>query len=306
MSSLRKFLDASTWVVFFAAVIFSFMTVVAQNALPGDPLYGFKLGYEKVMIASSRALNKQVDLQIDFVARRFDESTKVLASKHGGESLNRLNAEVESTAYTITMIEDPAEKKAAAKKYIAQLNVISSGLGQQKINLAKNPPSNATYVAKNNNQGSPSQYTNTNNNGGGAYNPPAYQPTRAPSSNNSGSNIYPTAVPTSVPTQEPEIIGAIDDTQQTIEDTIEEMEEIAQDTTPPPTPTDTPMPPTSTPIPPTPTTEPTAIPTEPPPTPTLTLEEKLRLFCQEHPQQCNNDNNNNSNNNNNNGIVNDD
>lgn len=302
MSSIRKFLDASTWVMFFAAVIFSFMTVVAQNALPGDSLYGFKLGYEKVMIASSRALNKQVDLQIDFVARRFDETTKVLASKHGGESLNRLNAEVESTAYTITMIEDPAEKKAAAKKYIAQLNVISSGLGQQKQNLAKSSPSYAAPAQPANTQ------TNANTNSGSTtYNPSVRQPTTPIANNNSGSISYPTATPTPAPTQGTGIIGAIDDTQQTIEETIEEMEQIAeQDTTPPPTPTNTPVPPTNTPIPPTPTTEPTVAPTEAPPspTPTLTLEEKLRLFCQEHPQQCNN--NNNSNNDNNNGIGNDD
>lgn len=290
LNGFRKFLDSATWIIFFASIIFSFMTVVAQNAVPGESLYGFKLGYEKVMLASSRFLNRQVDLQIEFVARRFDETTQVLSSKYGSESLGRLNSEVESTALSITLIEDPEEKKIAARKYIAQLNTINSGLGQQKQNIVRN------YVAPVPVQNMAPVYNATTQ----TYVTPTLIP--QPQNNNTGGNTgtqpvnQPTSAPGTTTSQPPEIVGDIDNTQQTIEDTIEEMEVIAQqDSTPEPTP----VPPTATPMPPT----NTPIPTEPPtptPTPTLTAEQRLAAFCNENPQQCNNGNN--GNNSNNNGI----
>lgn len=292
--NFRKILDTSTWIIFFASIIFSFMTIVAQNAVPGDSLFGFKLGYEKVMLTSSRFLNRQVDLQIEFVARRFDETTKVLSSKYGSESLGRLNNEVESTAYSITMIEDPEEKRIAARKYIAQLNTINSGLGQQKQNIVRNY---AAPVAQNNSQ--PLAVQNM---------APVYNPTTQtyvtptlipqPQNNNTGGNAgtqpvnQPTSAPGTITSQPPQIVDDIDDTQQTIEDTIEEMEQIAQqDSTPEPTP----VPPTETPVP-TDTPAPTVAP--PTPTPTMTAMERLAAFCNENPQQCNNGNNSNSNGNN--------
>jgi hypothetical protein len=269
MSLFRKIVDSTTWVVFFVSVMFSMMTLVAQNSIPGDSLYGFKLGYEKVMLASSRFLNKQVDVQIEFVARRFDETTRVLASQYGSESLNRLNGEVESTAYTITMISDPAEKKVAAKKYIAQLNVISTGLGQQKQNFVDN---NTTVANQN--------------------------PTLKPTSSSTTSYSNPTVAPTTTPAQNTQIVEDIDNTQATIEETIEEMENLTQEYDPPSPPTSTPVP-TATPIPPTPTTipEPPSIQSELPtiaPTvaPTDTFKEKVEDFCTKHPDKCGNNNDN--------------
>lgn len=278
MDRLKKIIDSSTWVIFFASVIFSLMTVAAQNSIPGDSLYGFKLGYEKVMLASSKFLNKQVDVQIEFVARRFSETTQVLSSKYGSESLNRLNEEVDSTAYTITLIEDPAERKAAAKKYVAQLNVISTGLGQQKQNFV-NPTSTTN------------PQTNTN------ANTTTYNPTDSPSStSNAGSvtKITPTKTPTPAPVQEPQIVEEIDDTQQNIEEVIKEMEDIVRNQVAP-VPTNTPVP-TATPVPPTPTTQPTVVPTEvPTATPTESIIKRAADFCEKHPDKC--DNNSDTNNN---------
>ncbi len=275
MGTLKKFIDSSTWIIFFVSVIFSLMTIAAQNSIPGDSLYGFKLGYEKVMLASSRFLNKQVDLQIEFVARRFSETTQVLSSQYGSESLNRLNEEVDSAAYMITMIEDPAEKKAAAKKYVAQLNIVSTGLGQQKQNFIS--PTNTT-----------NQQTNTTTS----------NPTNPPSTTSNTGNVTkttPTKTPTSAPVQNPQIVEEIDDTQQNIEEVIKEMEDIVQKQATP-LPTNTPAP-TATPVPPTPTTQPTAVPTETPTaTPTESIIDKAADFCEKHPDKCDNkpDNKNNA------------
>lgn len=248
MGTLKKILDSSTWFIFFFSVVFSVATVVAQNSIPGDSLFGYKLVYEKVVLASSRFLNKQVDIQIDYVARRFKETTRVINSQYASESLNRLNGEVESTAYTITLIEDPAEKQAAAKKYVAKLNEISTGLKYEQQGLMKaDVPAIQPTVQNNSSSGSNPVYPT---------NPPTNNPTQPASSGLKN----PTATPTpQSQAQTAQIVEEINNTQETIDQTIAQMEELIEPPavqaiptpTSTPVPTDTPTPiPTSTPTPP--------------------------------------------------------
>lgn len=249
MSNTRKFFDNATWVVFFGSIIFSLLTVVAQNTLPGDLLYGFKLGYEKAMLASSRFINKGIDLQIEYVGRRFNETTKVLASKEGKESLSRLNTEVESTAYSITMMEDPEEKQQAAEKYITQLNAISSGLGEQKQNFINNTVPN-TGTLSDSQTNSISNTTATDN----------YQP----AATSFGSS---------------QIVTEIDNTQSTIEQTIQQMENITQDTSSTnPSPTSIPQPTSA------PTSAPIATPTTAPRS--QTVKDRAKEWCENNPVAC--------------------
>lgn len=246
MNILKKIIDSSTWFIFFFSVVFSAATVVAQNSIPGDSLFGYKLAYEKVVLASSRFLNKQVDIQIDYVARRFSETTQVLNSKYASESLDRLNNEVESTAYTITLIEDPAERQVAAKKYVAKLNEISTGLRYEQQGLIK------TYT--------PQQQPIVQNISPGENNPtyPTSPPPTNPVEYDNTASKKPTATPTPIPTaQTAQIVTEIDNTQQTIEQTISQMEELIEPEVQAPAPTNTPIP-TDTPVP-----SPTATPTTP-------------------------------------------
>ncbi|MFZ6034570.1 MAG: hypothetical protein ACOYUB_00240 [Patescibacteria group bacterium] len=219
MSIIKKLLDSSIWIIFFFCVTFSLLTVVAQNALPGDTFYGFKLAYEKVLFAASRFINRQVDLQIEYVGRRFNESSQVLTSKHGKESLDRLDKEVLSTADTISMIQDPTQKQQAAKKYISQLNSISTGLVEQKQIITTNaaPAASPTTTATAVNTSEISQQIDTtqstiqqtinqmeNITQESASPTPAPTNTPVPTATSTPMpTIPPTATPTAVPTTEP-------------------------------------------------------------------------------------------------------
>ncbi|MBI5126865.1 hypothetical protein HZA76_00200 [Candidatus Roizmanbacteria bacterium] len=248
MTIVKKIIDYGVWVIFFVFFGYSSLFYVTKDSLPGDKLYGAKLAAEKILIASSSVLYKQVDFQINFVARRFDEVTKVLASKYGTESLERLDGQVVETAETITNIKDPVERKEAAAKYVAQLSSISSGLANEKQKIVSRPIGNQPQYVYN----APTTNTGTN-----SYSPPATQTPQ-----NQPENTYPTPTPPLITqTQSASISNQIDETQATIQETINDMNQIQlQDSTIQPTVTPTPtteiiVPPTSVPTqPPTPTT----------------------------------------------------
>lgn len=208
---LKKTLDYGSWVVFSIILIYSFLFYITRNAVPGEFLYPTKLGVEKILVASSKVLYNSVEFEMDFVARRFNEVSKVLSSKYGSESLHRLDTQVTETATSIANIKDPKARKEAASKYAIQLSYISSGLEQEEKKIVKTTP---------------------------VYRPPPSQPT----SQNTAPN--PTAPPSPPP---PAIVQDIDNTQETIQETIEEMNEI-QTQAPTIEPTNTPVP-TNTPAP---------------------------------------------------------
>ncbi|MFH0979704.1 MAG: hypothetical protein V1803_02020 [Candidatus Roizmanbacteria bacterium] len=140
MPLLRKIVDYGIWVLFFVFFTISLLFYATKDSVPGDWLFGTKLGLEKALIATSALLNKQVDLQIDFVARRYREMSKVLASKYGLESLLRLDNQIAETGNSITNIKDPTKRKEAATRYIAELSFISAGLEQKQQNYSYSPP----------------------------------------------------------------------------------------------------------------------------------------------------------------------
>lgn len=226
---LKKIIDYGTWVIFFLIFTYSLLYYVTRNAVPGDFLYPTKLGVERILIASSRIVYRSVDFEIGFVAMRFDEVSKVLASQYGQESLQRLDSQVTETADTISKIKDPKARKEAANKYIIQLSYISSGLEQEQRKI--------TSTTQNN-----------------------YYPAPTSSTPNL---VYPTTPPPSSPP--PNIITEIDNTQDIIKDTIDEMNEIQSNsanfdtdrTESIPTPTKKTTIPSPTQIPPSPTSEPT-------------------------------------------------
>lgn len=232
MTIFRKILDYGVLGLIFFFFGLSLLFYFSKDAVPGEIMFGTKLGLEKVMITTSAILNKQVDAQIEFVARRYDEAGKVLSSKYGSESLKRLDSQVVETAATIARIENPTERKEAAAKYAAQLSYISTGLKQEQEKIITN-----TY--------SPQQ-----------YNPPQYN---APVQNQpvENQNSYPTSTPfptippspTNPPSQNqpvnnqptnpiqntnqnnqsstpPAIVSDIDNTQTTIQQTINQMNQI--------------------------------------------------------------------------------
>lgn len=240
MSLFKKIADASIWVIFVICFILAILAFIARNAVPGDALFGLKLAFEQGLLASSKLLNKQVDVEIGFVSKRFNETTRVISSKYASESLNRLDTQVEVTANEIAQIEDPTQRQEAANKYIAELSQVSNALTQEKQKLQNTYYQPPTTIK--NNTGSYSGQTTT-------------------------TNIAPTNSPQVAITspQAPDVSQQIDNTQQTIQQTIDQMTQIStQSTTDIVAPTSEPPTPTTPPE--IPTVAPTAAPTQAPAT----------------------------------------
>jgi hypothetical protein len=223
---IKKIFDYFVWVMFFVLLVLGGIIFVTDRTYPGDNLYSFKLQFEDFVLATSKILNKQVDFSIDLVAKRSNEIAKILTSKNSKETLGRLDAQVVLTASSISQIQDPAERKIAATKYITKLNQVSSTLTEKKKEFVPVPAQ--------------------------------VFPTTTPQNN----SRFPTLAPSPVTSNEnSDVSEQIDNSQETIEETIEEMGEIinqptmqqdvpitpTQAPTSTPEPTDTPIPPTSIP-----------------------------------------------------------
>ena len=238
MLLIKKIFNYFVWLVFFGLLLLGGIIYATDRTYPGDYLYPFKLKFEDFALATSKILNKQVDFSINLVVKRSNETAKILSSRYGKDSLDRLNIQVELTANSISQIADPVEKKKAAEKYIVKLNEVSSVLSEkQKDFVATSPPSNVTpQVETQQVQNTPtppteqsSQKNVSNNNPPQNYvNPTATAVPKKPKE--STSNIIPDtsySLPTAAPQPEiPPVIQKIEDTQQIIEQTIVKMTEI--------------------------------------------------------------------------------
>jgi len=139
---IKKSFDYFVWVMFFIFLLIGGIIYVTDRTYPGDKLYPFKLKFEGFVLATSKILNKQVDFSIDLVSRRSNEVAKILSSKkETKETLKRLDTQVEVTAISISQINNPVEKKEAAKKYIVRLSKTSVILSE-KQNEMTTPPVN--------------------------------------------------------------------------------------------------------------------------------------------------------------------
>ena len=133
ISVLKKSVDYGVWIIFSTLFVFSLIFIITENLVPGNRFFGTKLALEKGVIMASAILNKQFDLQINIVSRRYEELAKVINSKYGSESLSRLDDQIIETRDLISRIKDPSQRKEAATKYVVELNYISSGLEKEQV-----------------------------------------------------------------------------------------------------------------------------------------------------------------------------
>ncbi|KKP59159.1 MAG: Conserved oligomeric Golgi complex subunit 8 [Candidatus Roizmanbacteria bacterium GW2011_GWA2_34_18] len=238
---VKKGIGYGVWFLVFAIFSFEGLFYITKDALPGEKLYPTKLRVEKIIATSSYILNKQVDLQMEFINNRLYETTKVLSSKQASESLTRLDSQVEITAGYITQIKNPKEREVAAKKYVVQLNHASVVLKNEQITLQQNSSeitnpttsSNTNQPVENNNN----QLTAANI----ATQIPVAQPTTFPTQTMSvpaseppisAPSLIPTSVPTSTTVQQltqnqqVTVVEQLQQTQQNINNTIEQMNSI--------------------------------------------------------------------------------
>lgn len=274
--SIKKIFDYSIWAIFGILLILGGIIYVTDRTYPGDRLYPFKLQFEDFVLATSKILNKQVDVSINMVMKRSDELTKVWSSGYALVGLNSLNSQVDMTANSINQIQDPELKKLEAERYIAKLDEVSAALREKQAALAAN-----TNTVTSQTVGAPAQYVQ--NQLAGTQQPASQviQPvqnsqgqtitsnTTSTSTNkpSAGSGSLPTPSPVPSSTSETSTLSQqLNDTQQNIQQTITQMTSLTTNDvnvtpTEAPTATTAPVVPTSPP----PTAVP-VIPTNPPPT----------------------------------------
>lgn len=233
--SVKKIFDYSIWGIFGALLILGGIIYVTDRTYPGDKLYPFKLQFENFVLATSKILNKQVDVSINMVMKRSDELTKVWSSGSAQVGLNSLNSQVDLTANSINQIQDPELKKLEAERYIAKLDEVSAALREKQAELAANSPQTNTVSSQT--ASSPVQYIQ--NQPAGTQQPAVQiiQPvqdsqgqtitsnTTSTSTNkpSTASSSLPTPSPTASTSETSTVSQQLNDTQQNIQQTITQM-----------------------------------------------------------------------------------
>lgn len=211
--------------------------------MPGDALYGVKLGLERaLLVLVSPSYAAQGTLQVKYTERRMAEAKQLLANRHSIEGLTYLKQQVVDTKSSIDSAPNRAAQVQLAQTYIQTLKNVSSELEEQKQTAASAPiatqqqpyrAGSATVVA------TPTPTTR-----------PTATPTPTPVASRQGG--YPPTTPPPVPTTptptptplatpvvtQPPAVAAppsnvaveIENTQQNIEETIKELEEITRGT----------------------------------------------------------------------------
>lgn len=93
----------------------------AAGALPGDPLYGFKLSSEKLQIVVTWNAEKRADLQLAFASRRLEEMAvlNALQSENKAErvqvAVNGFKSQVNSVTTTLQELSEQKSQASVAR-----------------------------------------------------------------------------------------------------------------------------------------------------------------------------------------------
>lgn len=130
---MRQFLESFVWAFLILFTIPSILIVASWSSLPGEPMFGIKLGLEKALaFVVAPSYSASTKLAFQYTERRFIDARILLSEKHSVTGLVYLTRQVEQTQKTIEKAPDPAARAEAAKTYIATLEEVSSLLEEQK------------------------------------------------------------------------------------------------------------------------------------------------------------------------------
>lgn len=140
--SMVRPLGAAVSVFVFAITGFISVANASGRALPGDELYGVKLGIEKVQLALAFDADSRANLQVEFASRRLHEMV-VLASTVQVEQPESVQLAVERFKSEVTIIKEELqeesgaqEKKELAKALGRQAEVYSSTVASSTTELS--------------------------------------------------------------------------------------------------------------------------------------------------------------------------
>lgn len=138
---MRQFLRSLRWGFLVVFVALTIMIIASWNSLPGDPLYGVKLGLEQALfVLVSPSYAAQGDLSVKYTQRRFSEAKRLLEDKGSVEGLRYLDKQITTTRDIIEKGSDTKTQTELAQKYIDTLTNISAQLTAQQQALASAQP----------------------------------------------------------------------------------------------------------------------------------------------------------------------
>lgn len=222
---MRQFLNYLTWgfLVLFAAP--TVMVIASWNSLPGDPLYGFKLGMEQMLLVLvSPSYATQGTLSVKYTERRFSDAKRLLADKGSVEGLAYLDKQVVNTKNIIEKASDVQVQQQLAQTYIDTLKDVSLQLEAEKQAIAAVPPTSRPIVVR------PSPVATSLPTPIPTRPPLGFtQPVAPPSNAPTSRPTQPPPIPIPVPAQQSEqkVVDHINQSQQTINDTIKQLENLA-------------------------------------------------------------------------------
>lgn len=140
---MKKILNVLTWSLLAFFLVPSGLILASWNAVPGDSLYGVKVGLEKTLVSITPSLALQSSLQVNYTERRLAETQRLLADTYRPQetiqSLYNLELQATQTQHAIESVSDPTQKTLLAEQYIDTLGRIASKLEQNRQNLASAP-----------------------------------------------------------------------------------------------------------------------------------------------------------------------
>lgn len=89
----------------------SILILISWNTLPGDALYPFKRGLETVVLAATGGTPVERRLKVEFVARRFIESDRLLTEKRSIEGFEVAVKETKEATKKIIAAQDTGAKE---------------------------------------------------------------------------------------------------------------------------------------------------------------------------------------------------
>lgn len=148
---MKKFLNILTWSLLAFFLVPSGLILASWNAVPGDSLYGVKVGLEKTLVSITPSLALQSSLQVNYTERRLAETQQLLADTYRPQetiqSLYNLELQATQTQHAIESVSDPTQKTLLAEQYIDTLGRVASKLEQNRQNLASAPVQQQTQTA---------------------------------------------------------------------------------------------------------------------------------------------------------------
>ena len=106
---MKKFLNIVSWSLVTFLLVPSGLILASWNAVPGDALYGVKVGLEKTLVRITPSLALQSSLQVNYTERRLAETERLLADSYRAQetiqSLNNLESQATQAQSAIEGIE---------------------------------------------------------------------------------------------------------------------------------------------------------------------------------------------------------